>query len=146
MKKSSSIPMAMALKKYYCHECGEMLVKTPRTRVIRRGDPDYRKHNRVGNKHISGDVELTEYDLKCPSCDRIVDFDEQCVIDEIQKRLGKRELSQTEIDDNKNQANDTVDRKNKIANTVFTVFVIAVLIVIFYLFSKFGMSSIKFYF
>ena len=45
--KTSSIDVEMVTKKHYCHKCGEKLVNNPRTRVIRRGDPDYKKYSRA---------------------------------------------------------------------------------------------------
>ena len=38
--QSASIPMGMVFGKFYCPDCGERLVKHPRKRVVRSGNPD----------------------------------------------------------------------------------------------------------
>ena len=86
--RSVSIPIAMVTKKFYCHKCGEQLSKNSKTRTVKPEDPDYIKHNRINHRtHMIGDVEVTEYVFQCPSCGNIIEYDEQCVIGEIQKLL-----------------------------------------------------------
>ena len=144
--KSSSIPVAMVMRKFYCHHCGERLERSPRKRVIRRGDPDYKKHSRIGHTRMIGDIELTEYDFKCPNCDKIIGFDEQRVIEKIQKHAGKCTLSQAEVDENIENAKAVLEKEKKRTNIIVTVVSIAVVIFAIYLGLKSGNFSFKFYF
>ena len=142
--KSFSMPMAMLVKKFYCHECGNRLKKHPRKRTIRRGDPDYRKYNKIGNMRMIGDVELTEYDFKCPSCGKITAYDEQCTLQRIQKQLGKYTLTQAEIAQNMQTANDYLERKRRIIRTISVLVSIALFILILCLQIKQGNISVNF--
>ena len=144
--KSSSIPVAMVMRKFYCYHCGERLVRTPRTKIIRRGDPDYKKHSRIGHTHMIGDVVLTEYDFKCPNCDKIIGFDEQRVMEKIQKHVEKYTLSQAEIDENIENAKASLEKEKKRTNIIVTVVSIAVVIFAIYLGCKTENFSFKFYF
>ena len=88
--KSVSILIGMVTKKFYCHKCGERLSKHPKTRTVKPGDPDYRKHNRINHRtHMIGDVEVTEYDFQCPACGNVIEYDEQCVIGKIKSSFVK---------------------------------------------------------
>ena len=144
--KSKSIPVAMLLKKFYCHSCGERLVKNAKTRTVRRGDQDYREHSRIGYTHMIGDVELTEYDFKCPCCDNITSYDEQCVIERIQKNIGRHVLSPTEISDHTKKAEADLKRRKRRTN--FIVKAIFIALVVLAIFMSFILKdfSIKFYF
>ena len=129
--KSISIPVAMLIKKFYCHCCGGLLIKNKRTRTIRRGDPDYKEHSRIGRTHMIGDIELTEYDFKCPDCGRITSFDEQCVIENIQKNVGKHILSQAEITEHTPKAEADLKRKRNITNIIAKIVFIALTAIIY---------------
>ena len=131
--KSISIPVAMLIKKFYCHCCGGLLIKNKRTRTIRRGDPDYKEHSRIGRTHMIGDIELTEYDFKCPDCGRITSFDEQCVIENIQKNVGKHILSQAEITEHTPKAEADLKRKRNITNIIANIVFIALTAFIIYM-------------
>ncbi len=64
MNEKSIMPRAMKRKKFYCSCCGEKLIPYPKTRIIKRGDPDYKKHRNIGfGRRLIGDIELTEYDF-----------------------------------------------------------------------------------
>ena len=122
--KSASIPMGMVFGKFYCPDCSERLVKHPRKRVVRPGDPDYREHRRVGRMRMVGDIEVTEYDFKCPCCEKITSYDDQRVIAVIQKDLGKKTLSPVEMTKHIQQAEAKIERKTKITKViVWAVFV-----------------------
>lgn len=145
--KSVSIPMAMVTKKFYCHKCGERLSKHPKTRTVKRGDPDYRKYNRINHKtHLIGDVEVTEYDFQCSACGNVIEYDEQCVIEKIQKQLRKNILSDEEILNNRGKAENSMDRKAKILNVIIYSVALAVIGLILYSKIKSGDFSVKFYF
>lgn len=144
--KSSSIPVAMVMRKFYCHHCGERLEKSPRKRIIRRGDPDYREHSTIGHTHMIGDVELTEYDFKCPNCDKIIGYNEQRVMEKIQKHVGKHTLSQAEIDEHIENAKAVLEKEKKRDNIIAKVISIALIIFMIYMWLKSGDFSFKFYF
>ena len=131
--KSASIPVAMLIKKFYCPCCGARLAKHPRTRTLRRGDPDYKKHSQIGHTHIVGDVELTEYDFQCPDCSKILSYDEQCVIENIQKNVGKHILSQVEITEHTPKAEADLKRKRNITNIIAKIVFIALTAFIIYM-------------
>ena len=144
--KSVSIPIGMVTKKFYCHKCGERLIRNARTRTIKRGDPDYKEHSRVGHTHLIGDVELTEYDFKCPACGKIIGYEEQCVIGKIQKQLCKNILSDEEVLNNRGKATDSMDRNAKIFKVIFSLVALAVIGLILYSKIKSGDFSFTFYF
>ena len=144
--KSFSIPMAMLTKKFYCHKCGERLIRNARTRTIKRGDPDYKKHSRVGRMHLIGDVKFTEYDFKCPACGNIIEYDEQCVIGKIQKQLCKNILSDEEVLNNRGKAEDSIKRNAKIFKVFFSVVALVIIGLILYINIKSGNFSFTFYF
>lgn len=64
--RTVSIPVGMMTKKFCCCKCGERLSRKSRTWTVRPGDPDYRKHSKIGRMHVIGEVEVTEYDFQCP--------------------------------------------------------------------------------
>ena len=144
--KSVSIPMGMVTKKFYCHKCGERLGKHPKTRTLSPGDPDYRKHNRINHTHMIGDVEVTDYDFKCPDCGTIIEYDEQCIIGKIQKQLRKNILSDEEILNNRGKVEDSMNRNAKIFKVIFSVVALAVIGLILYSKIKSGDFSFTFYF
>ena len=130
-RKHISIPMGMVMKKFYCHKCGERLGRQPTKRTVRRGDIDYRKYNSIGNTYYIGDVEVTEYDFKCPGCNRTMNYNEQCVISKIQKHLQKNVLSNEEIRDNRERAEQIIDRNSKIRFGLFMLFCVAFVICVY---------------
>lgn len=144
--QSYSIDVAMLTKKYYCHKCGERLVRSPRSRLITRGDPDYRKHSRIGHHHYFGDIELTEYDFKCCNCDRIIHPDDQYIIERIQKTLGKHILSDREFNENNRTARLAIERKAKITDIIVKVIFILGFVIACYFGIKTGNFSGKIYF
>ena len=145
--KSVSIPMGMVTKKFYCHKCGELLGKHPKTRILSPGDPDYRKHNRINRKtHIIGDIEVTEYDFQCPACKNVIEYDEQCVVRKIQKQLRKNILSDEEVLNNRGKVEDSMNRNAKVFKVIFSVVALAVIGLILYSKIKSGDFSFTFYF
>lgn len=145
--RSVSIPIAMLTRNFYCHICGERLEKHPRKRTIQRGDPNYRKLSRIGHTHMIGsEIELTEYDFRCPACENIIGYDEQCVIRKIQRQLHKTALSNGEILDNREKAKETMGRNAKVRKVIFTVIALVAIGLIFYCQIKSGDFSFTFYF
>ena len=147
MNERFIMPRAMKKRKFYCSCCGEKLIPYPRTRIVKRGDSDYKEHSYLGNgKRLIGDIELTEYDFKCISCDKLISYDEQCVIEEIQKNVGAHTLSQDKLTENYEKANATLKRKRKIRSIISKLFGTAVAILVIYYWLKSGNFSFKFYF
>ena len=144
--KSVSIPIGMVTKKFYCHKCGERLCKYPNTRTVKPGDPDYRKHSKINHLHMVGDVEVTEYDLRCPACENIIKYDEQRVVGKIQKQLSKNILSDEELLNNRGKAEDLMNRNAKIFKAIFIAVALVFVGLIVYLKIKSGEFSFKFYF
>lgn len=139
--------MGMVAKKFYCHKCGERLSKHPKTRIVKPGDSDYRKHNRINHRtHMIGDVEVTEYDFQCPACENIIEYDEQCVVRKIQKQLRKNVLSDEEVFDNRGKVEDSMDRNAKVFKAIWTVVALAIIGLILYSKMKSGEFSFTFYF
>lgn len=99
-RKSYSIPMGMVFGKFYCHKCGEKLKNVPvLDRTVHPGDSGWLKESKIGNTHYLGSVEKYDYQFKCPSCGHEMDYSKQCTYKQIQKMLGKRVLSDQEIED-----------------------------------------------
>ncbi len=147
MNEVTIMPRAMKKRKFYCCSCGEKLILYPRTRILKRGDPDYKKHCYIGRgRRLVGNIELIEYDFKCMSCDKFITYDEQCVIEEIQKCVGSPVLSQEEINENCEKATAILKRKRKIRSIISKLFGTAVTILVIYYCLKSGNFSFKFYF
>ena len=145
--KSVSIPMGMVTKKFYCHKCGERLGKHPKTRTVKPGDPDYRKHSRISHRtHMIGDVEVTEYDFQCSACGNVIEYDEQRVVRKIQKQLRKNILSDEEVLNNREKVEDSMNRNAKVFKVIFSVVAVAVIGLILYSKIKSGDFSFTFYF
>ena len=146
MATISSMPIEMKTKKFYCAKCGERMLTKTKTRLIRRSDPDHKKYNRINHRYIFGDIELSEYDFKCYSCDNVVDFDTQCVIDRIQKELHKNVLTDFEIAENQEQARKKIKKRERIKKVIYTIIAIIIISAIFYFKIKSEDFSFKVYF
>ena len=146
VNKSYSIDVAMTTRVFYCHKCGERLCKHPRTRIVKRGDPDYRKYSRRGHTHFFGDVEVTEYDFQCPSCNRIIKPDEQYVIEKMQKALGKHRLTEEEVARNEQAASLAIARNKRNTDIIVKIIVILAVAAALLLALTKGDFSLKFYF
>lgn len=133
---SSTVPIRMLTGKFFCHKCGCQLSKASRTRTIKRGDPDYREHNKMGRTHLIGDIELTEYDFHCPSCGNTIPFDEQCVMERIQKSVGRIVLTQEEIEINSEEIRSALEREKKTRKNILEAIWIVVLAFILWTWSK----------
>ncbi len=130
--KSVSIPLGMVFKRFYCHKCGERLVKEPKKRIVTPKDHDYREHNSIGHMNMIGDIEVTEYDFKCPSCGNTIKYDEQCVIGKIQKKLDKKELYEQDIEENKEETENKIKRNKKIYKFVLGIITAIIVGVVVY--------------
>ena len=144
--KSYSAPLGMLTKKCYCHKCGERLVKHPKTRTLSPGDPDYKWYSRIVHTHLIGDVEVTEYVFKCPSCGNIIEYDEQCVIRKIQKKFNKKIITDEEVLNNRENLEDSIKRNTKILKVIVYLVAITLIGLAIFLKIKLGDNSLKFYF
>ena len=126
--KTVSIPAGMVFRKFYCHKCGQKLQRAARTFTVRPGDPDYKKYaihkNGLRITFFPGDVQVTEYDFCCPDCHHVTGYREQQIIAHIQKKVGARVLSQSEILTWKDSAEVAVDRKKRIGKLLWWGFLI----------------------
>ena len=144
MNKKSIMPRAMKKRNFYCSCCGEKLIPYPKTRIVKRGDPDHKEHSYFGQgKRLIGDIELTEYDFKCLSCEKFTSFDEQCVIEEIQKYVGSHILSQDNINENFEKATATLNQKRRIKAIISKLFGLTITILVIYYCLKSGGFSFK---
>lgn len=143
--KTSEFDLAMVTRKFYCHKCGDRLLRNARTRTIKRGDPDYREHSKFGTKRVIGDIELTEYDFKCWTCDRIINPDEQYVIEQMQKMLGKHILTDEEFAENEEKARAAIAKKRKITEIVVKAVSITVVLLVLFLWITKGGTVFTFY-
>jgi hypothetical protein len=120
-------------------------MKHANTRLIKRGDPDYKKHSRIGRgTYVMGDIELTEYDLECMTCKTYISYDEQRPIMMVQKELGRNILSDEELAETKPKMDDKLDRRAKIWK-IFGIAVAALFIGFYvYRFATTGELPIRF--
>ena len=115
MKHKMTVLAPMDSKKLYCHKCGDLLMRHANTRLVKRGDPDYKKHSRIGRgRYVIGDIELTEYDLECMTCKTYISYDEQRPIMMVQKELGKDIISDEELEAHRPAVQKKLDTRAKI--------------------------------
>lgn len=134
--KTISIPFGMITRKFYCHQCGQKLLRHRKTRTLHPGDPDYKKYaiHRTGNKVTfwTGDAKVIEYDFHCPNCNITTQYDKQLIIEHIQKKLGKPRLTQSEITTQEAQAKIVIDRRNTLRRILWGIAMLALIAVSFY--------------
>ena len=94
-----SIPFGMLFKMYYCSNCGVKLEKEKTHRVVTKDDRDYYQYHEYGMFPLC-DHDVYGYRFRCPSCKKRTSFDEQCVIERIQKQNRSIVLSSDEIKNN----------------------------------------------
>ena len=94
--KSYSIPFGMMLKKHYCTKCGSRLEKERTHRVVSKDDRDYYKYHERGTFPRS-DYDVYDWQLNCSQCGTKISYNEQCIMNKIQKKQGHTVLSSSEI-------------------------------------------------
>lgn len=87
---TSEIPVGMIFRKMYCGHCGAKLKKKKIKRLLKKGDNGF-KNSLTG---LSCPIGMTSYHEEryiyfCPRCNRVLSYDEQCVVSEKQKKLKK---------------------------------------------------------
>ncbi len=90
-----SIPFGMIFKKMYCHKCGERLVKNKYSRIILKGDPEYKIYKR--GYFGEGKVIQYKYNYKCPKCGNVIEYKNQKEISKIQKEKKMIILSNDDV-------------------------------------------------
>lgn len=130
--KTYEIDAAMVFNKFYCCKCGCLLKKYSKTRLIKKGDPDYKEHRTVGRMIVIGDIEFTDYDFICPICERITKPDDQYIIEIIQKKLNKRELTEKEYNDNILSAKCKLNKRRNITDKIVKVVFIILAVICLY--------------
>ena len=140
------MPAGMLFKRF-CHHCGMRLEKCANTRTVKRGDSDYEEHRRIGRNRVIGDVEVTEYTgYECPNCKNQIAYDEQIIISNIQKKLGKKVLSEEEIEKEKAGAQIKQKRKDTANKIIFFSIIVILFALAVYFVVATGKIDIKFYF
>ncbi len=144
---TKTIHIGMIFKKHFCHKCGARLSKNPNARLISPGDKDWKKHNRVGKMRIApvGDIQVTEYNFKCPDCGSIIEYDEQAAIHKIQKKLKSNVLSATELEQNKEWATKSVKKIKKIQGVISKIITLILLAIVIYYIIKGGELEFRLY-
>lgn len=97
--KSYSIPIGMVFKKYSCCKCGNVLKKEKTHRVVTKDDKDYYQYQDY-NTFPRRDYDVYDYRFKCPTCNNRISFNEQCIIERIQKKCKSKILNTKDIKNN----------------------------------------------
>ena len=120
--KSYSIPFGMVFKKYYCSKCGSKLEKEKTHRVVTKDDKDYYQYHDFG-KFPQRDYDVYEYRFKCPSCQSRISFNEQCVVERIQKKYHREVLSSKEIEENYEECKQKNDKRVLWRNILISIII-----------------------
>lgn len=94
--KSTSIPSAMIFKRHYCVHCGARLQREKTHRVVTEDDRDYFQYHERG-RYPRCDYDVYGYRFRCPACETRFTFEQQCVMERLQKKHRRRVLASYEI-------------------------------------------------
>ena len=133
--KSYSMPLGMIFRKYYCAKCGEVLKKELTHRVVTRNDKDYYEFHDRGTFPLH-DHDVYNYRFKCPNCHARISYNEQCIIERIQKQQGTHVLAASEIRSYYKACKEQHMRSTLISCIVCAVIFILFMSVLFYLFGS----------
>lgn len=144
---TKNIHLGMIFKKHFCHKCGARLCKSPVVRLVSPGDEDWKKYNRIGQMRIApvGDIQVTEYNFKCPDCGSIMEYDEQLVIHKIQKKLKSNVLSAAELEQNKEWATKAIKKRKKIQSVISKIVMLALIAIVIYYIINGGELDLRLY-
>lgn len=131
--KSYSIPLGMVFGKYYCAKCGAKLIKERTHRIVTQCDRDYYQYHDFGTFPLR-DYDVYDYRFKCPSCNARISFDEQCIINRIQKKQGYFVLSSSEIKSNYKECKDDNNSSIFVRNILIPVILTPIAFTLLYLF------------
>ena len=132
--KSVSIPFGMVFKKYYCSKCGARLEKEKTHRVVTKDDRDYYQYHEHGT-FPRRDYDVYGYQFKCPSCEARISFDEQCIIERIQKERKSIVLSPDEIKENYESARGANNKRLLVRTVLLPIIVNAIFFSLIYAFA-----------
>ncbi len=132
--KSVSIPFGMTFKKYYCSKCGTRLEKEKIHRVVTKDDRDYYQYHEYGT-FPQRDYDVYSYQFKCPTCGTRISFDEQCIIEKIQKKCGHFVLSPAEINENYKTSREANNKRISVRTVLFPIIFNLIAFTLFYLFA-----------
>lgn len=131
--KSYSIPVGMVFKKYYCSHCGTKLIKSKTHRVVSKDDKDYYQYRDYGT-FPRIDYDVFDYEFKCEKCNKKISYDEQCVIERIQKKLKKKVLSEHEIKNNYNGDKNKHSKWILARNILIPVIFLTIFMILYFIF------------
>lgn len=133
--KNYSIPYGMVFKKYYCSKCGMKLEKERTHRVVSKDDKDYYQYHDHGMFPRS-DHDVYDYRFKCPYCNTRISFEEQCIIERIQKKCNSKTLSTFEIKENYDECKTKENIRILIRNILVPLIFISIFFTLFYFFGE----------
>ena len=133
--KNYSIPYGMVFKKYYCSKCGMELEKERTHRVVSKDDKDDYQYHDHGTFPRS-DYDVYDYRFKCPSCNTRISFEEQCIIERIQKKSKRKILSSTEIKDNYKKCKTEDIRRTFWTNLLISNSILVIVFLLYYFLGK----------
>lgn len=130
--KHYTLPFGMAVKKYYCSKCGTILEKEKTHRVVTKDDKDYFRYHDYGS-FPRRDYDVYDHRFKCPECRARFTYEEQCIIEIIQKKQGYVVLTASEIKSNYAEAKERSDKQILLKNILLPVVFALAAFVIFYI-------------
>jgi len=131
---STSIPMGMIFKKYYCSHCGNKLIKEKTHRVVTKDDKDYYQYHDVGN-FPKLDYNVYSYQFKCPHCNKRIAYKEQVIINQIQKDYKSKVLSPIQIKEKYKFYKNKISKRDYINNLIIPCIFILIFFVLFFFFA-----------
>jgi len=134
--KAWSKPTGMVFKKFYCHKCGNQL-KTEKThRVVKSNDRDFSHYDNF-EYCSSSYYDVYNYRFKCPSCESRITYDDQRVIEMIQKKCMRKKLSDIEINRNRKECEKRAEKSVLLGKIISSlIFAIIAFSVYFFLVSE----------
>ena len=117
--KSYTLPGGMIFQKYYCAKCGSKLEKERTHRVVTKDDKDYYQYHDRGT-FPRRDYDVYDYRFMCPGCGVRIAYDEQRIIQRIQKKQGYTVLSPSEIKSNYKQEKERNSKRVLVKNILLS--------------------------
>ena len=127
---SYTIPFGMIFKKHYCAKCGAKLEKEKTHRVVTKDDKDYYLYHNFGH-FPRRDYDVYEHRFLCPECGARASYNEQCVMERIQKKYGDTVLSSSEIQSAYAEETERHRKSLLLKRILFTFIFVAVLFVLY---------------
>ena len=93
-----TVPAGMLFKRMYCGSCGNKLKKTFTSKIYKKGDLGYERPA-FTRFEIPFNYQTTSstYVYYCPRCRWIIDYEQQLIIQKLQKKYGRYKLTKEEI-------------------------------------------------